>query len=167
MAANVRLPLHRDAVRQRSQQVRFPINCDVLGRCRLRARVACLVSLFAAHAVLLTAQLSRPTIRFTPEEGLMTDRSPFACPGSGRGNASHSAPGVGVAGGSIPIEQSRAAVFLTSGSADTISRPGAAILMGDLLIERLRRSKHPYPNVHLSYPEAGVKRQEKLIPKRH
>jgi dienelactone hydrolase len=62
---------------------------------------------------------------------------------------------VDVAGGSIPIERSRAAVFLDSGGKDTISRPGASTLMGDLLIDRLRRSKHPYPYVHLSYPDAG------------
>ena len=47
------------------------------------------------------------------------------------------------------------AAFLDSGGADTISRPGASTLMGDLLIDRLRRSKHPYPYVHLSYPDAG------------
>ena len=63
--------------------------------------------------------------------------------------------GVDVAGGSIPVERSRGAVLLVSGGADTISRPGASTLMGDLVIDRLRRSKHRYPSMHLSYPDAG------------
>jgi dienelactone hydrolase len=63
--------------------------------------------------------------------------------------------GVDVAGGSIPIERSQAAVILISGDADAISRPGASTLMGDLLLDRLRRSNHPHPYVHLSYHDAG------------
>jgi hypothetical protein len=63
--------------------------------------------------------------------------------------------GIDVAHGSIPIERSHAAVFLVSGGDDRVSRPGASTLMGDLLIDQLKRSKHPYPYEHLSYTDAG------------
>ncbi len=63
--------------------------------------------------------------------------------------------GIDTAHGSIPIERSHAAVFLVSGGEDRVSRPGASTLMGDLLIDRLKQSKHPYPYEHLSYANAG------------
>jgi hypothetical protein len=45
------------------------------------------------------------------------------------------------------MERSRTAILLISGGADTISRPGASTLMGDLLIERLKRASYRRPLV--------------------
>jgi len=55
----------------------------------------------------------------------------------------------------IPIERSRAAILLISGLDDAVWPKGAATVMGDLIVERLAQHKHPFPYVHLSYPEAG------------
>ncbi len=63
--------------------------------------------------------------------------------------------GIDTGHGSIPIERSHAAVFLVSAGDDKVSRAGAATVMGDLLIDRLKQSKHPYPYEHLSYANAG------------
>ncbi len=63
--------------------------------------------------------------------------------------------GIDPAHGSIPIERSHAAIFLASAGDDWISRARAATVMGDLLIDRLKQSKYPYPYQHLSYAHAG------------
>jgi len=55
----------------------------------------------------------------------------------------------------IPIERSRAAVLLISGRDDAIWPKGAVTVMGDLIVERLARHKHPYAYQHLSYADAG------------
>jgi dienelactone hydrolase len=63
--------------------------------------------------------------------------------------------GIDPAHGSIPIERSHAAIFLASAGDDWISRGRAATVMGDLLIDRLKQFRYPYPYQHLSYAHAG------------
>jgi len=52
----------------------------------------------------------------------------------------------------IPVGRIAGPALLISGEDDALW-PSA--LMGDMVLERLRRAGHPYPDTHLRYPDAG------------
>jgi dienelactone hydrolase len=52
----------------------------------------------------------------------------------------------------IPVERIRAPVLLLSGKADSM---WPSSKMGDLVIQRLAKSKHPYEHLHIAYDKAG------------
>jgi dienelactone hydrolase len=52
----------------------------------------------------------------------------------------------------IPVERIRAPVLLLSGKADSM---WPSSKMGDLVIQRLAKAKHPYEHLHIAYDKAG------------
>lgn len=55
-------------------------------------------------------------------------------------------------GAVIPVEKIKGAVLLVTGGDD---QTGPSSLSAEMIVETLRRHKHPFPFRHLSYPSAG------------
>jgi pimeloyl-ACP methyl ester carboxylesterase len=53
---------------------------------------------------------------------------------------------------SIPVEKINGPVLLISGNDD---RMWPSTMLADMVIERLKQAKHPYPDRHLAYKSAG------------